>query len=102
MNSPTVPLAARAKSRPGAPLGQAAAAASSGKQAAASARVRIRLYRHGLGDCMLLRFAGEDGGETFNVLIDCGLITVADRPKTRCWTWRTTSAQPAMAGSTWW
>lgn len=81
MNSPTVPLAARAKPRSGAPLGQAAAAARAGKQAAADARVRIRLYRHGLGDCMLLRFAGEEGGETFNVLIDCGLITVADRPK---------------------
>lgn len=81
MNSPTVPLAARAKSRPGASLGQAAPAARPGKQTTANARVRIRLYRHGLGDCMLLRFAGEESGETFNVLIDCGLITVADEPK---------------------
>ncbi len=44
--------------------------------------VRIRMYRHGLGDCFLLRFA-KDGhaGETFNVLIDCGLIMVAQSPR---------------------
>src|SRR6185369_7168052 len=35
----------------------------------------------GLGDCILLRFAIEDGFDTYNVLIDCGLITVADQPK---------------------
>lgn len=45
------------------------------------ARLRIRLYRHGLGDCMLLRFRKEEGEGTFNVLIDCGLITVASEPK---------------------
>lgn len=39
-------------------------------------RLRIRLYRHGLGDCILLRFARADGG-TFNVLIDCGVIMVS-------------------------
>lgn len=47
------------------------------------ARLRIRMYRHGLGDCMLLRFRKEDGAGTFNVLIDCGLITVASDPKTK-------------------
>lgn len=36
-------------------------------------RLRIRLYRHGLGDCLLLRFARSDG-RTSNILIDCGLI----------------------------
>ncbi len=45
------------------------------------ARLRIRLYRHGLGDCILLRFRKEDGKDTFNVLIDCGLISVAEKPK---------------------
>ena len=80
MNSPTVPpLAARAKARPRAP--QAPAEAHAHKQAAHEARLRIRLYRHGLGDCILLRFAKEGGFGTFNVLIDCGLITVADKPK---------------------
>ena len=45
------------------------------------ARLRIRLYRHGLGDCILLRFRKDDGEGTFNVLIDCGLISVAEKPK---------------------
>jgi hypothetical protein len=44
-------------------------------------RLRIRMYRHGLGDCLLLRFALPSGKSTFNVLIDCGLITVASGPK---------------------
>lgn len=39
-------------------------------------RLRIRMYAHGLGDCLLLRFAKTDG-TSFNVLIDCGIITVA-------------------------
>lgn len=39
-------------------------------------RLRIRMYTHGLGDCLLLRFAKSDG-TLFNVLIDCGIITVA-------------------------
>lgn len=34
------------------------------------------MYRHGLGDCLLLRFARASGG-TFNLLIDCGIIMVA-------------------------
>lgn len=41
---------------------------------------RIRMYRHGLGDCFLLSFAKERGGY-FHVLIDCGLIGVATNPK---------------------
>src|SRR4029077_8264612 len=43
-------------------------------------RYRIRMYRHGLGDCFLLSFAKEKGGY-FHVLIDCGLIGVATDPK---------------------
>jgi len=39
-------------------------------------QLQIRLYRHGLGDCFLLRFARRTGS-TFNILIDCGLISVA-------------------------
>jgi hypothetical protein len=45
------------------------------------ARLRIRLYRHGLGDCILLRFRKDDGEGSFNVLIDCGLISVAEKPR---------------------
>lgn len=44
-------------------------------------RLRIRMYRHGLGDCLLLRFAKESKEGTYNVLIDCGLIGVASDPK---------------------
>lgn len=39
-------------------------------------RLSIRMYTHGLGDCLLLRFAKADG-TSFNVLIDCGIISVA-------------------------
>jgi len=81
MNSPTIPpLAVRAKTRPRA-APQVAAEPHPHKQAAVEARLRIRLFRHGLGDCILLRFAKEGGFGTYNILIDCGLITVADRPK---------------------
>ena len=41
--------------------------------------VRVRMYRHGLGDCFLLSFprkAPRPGGATtpFRILIDCGII----------------------------
>lgn len=42
--------------------------------------VRIRMYRHGLGDCFLVRFPRDDG-DTCNLLIDCGLISVASEPR---------------------
>lgn len=48
---------------------------------AAPPRLRIRMYRHGLGDCLLLRFRRSDGVGTFNLLIDCGLIMVAENAK---------------------
>lgn len=35
--------------------------------------VRIRMYRHGLGDCFLLTFS-KKGIDPFNMLIDCGLL----------------------------
>jgi len=35
--------------------------------------VRVRMYRHGLGDCFLLRFPGP-AKKTVNVLIDCGIV----------------------------
>ncbi|HEX4614165.1 MAG TPA: MBL fold metallo-hydrolase, partial [Urbifossiella sp.] len=37
------------------------------------AAVRLRMYRHGLGDCFLLRFP-RAGRRDFRVLIDCGVI----------------------------
>jgi hypothetical protein len=43
--------------------------------------VCVRMYRHGLGDCFLVRFPLDSGEGTFNVLIDCGIIGVAKDPK---------------------
>lgn len=48
---------------------------------ASDGQVRVRMYRHGLGDCFLVRFPKDDGG-SFNLLIDCGLIGVAEEPRT--------------------
>jgi hypothetical protein len=36
-------------------------------------RARIRMYRHGLGDCLLVRLARPDMRD-FTILIDCGII----------------------------
>src|ERR1700722_7598648 len=40
-------------------------------------KIRIRMYRQGLGDCFLLRFTGADGS-TFHMLIDCGVVLGTD------------------------
>lgn len=34
----------------------------------------VRMYRQGLGDCFLLAFGAEDGGQKY-MLIDCGVLT---------------------------
>lgn len=39
----------------------------------ANYRVRVRMYRHGLGDCFLLTFP-RGAGKPFQVLIDCGAL----------------------------
>jgi Metallo-beta-lactamase superfamily len=49
----------------------------SAKRTAAHDKVRIRMYRQGLGDCFLLRFPGKDG-TNFNLLIDCGVVLGTD------------------------
>jgi hypothetical protein len=36
-------------------------------------RVRVRMFRHGLGDCFLLTFP-RPGQKPFNMLIDCGAL----------------------------
>src|SRR5262249_2013551 len=36
-------------------------------------RVRVRMYRHGLGDCFLLTFP-RNGNKPFQMLIDCGAL----------------------------
>lgn len=40
---------------------------------AAPARATIRMYRHGLGDCLLLQIM-RDGAPPYRILFDCGLI----------------------------
>jgi hypothetical protein len=42
-------------------------------RSAAKARVKVRTYRHGLGDCHLLTFTKTDG-TPFYMLIDCGIV----------------------------
>jgi hypothetical protein len=37
-------------------------------------RVRVRMYRQGLGDCFLITFAKQSGSEKFHILIDCGVL----------------------------
>ncbi len=42
-------------------------------------RVRVRTYRHGLGDCHLVSFAKPDGSQ-FHLLIDCGVVSRTQNP----------------------
>ncbi len=37
-------------------------------------RARVRMYRHGLGDCFLLTFPRRGDTRPFNMLIDCGAL----------------------------
>jgi hypothetical protein len=37
------------------------------------ARISVRMYRQGLGDCFLITVS-RDGGSAFRILIDCGVI----------------------------
>jgi metallo-beta-lactamase superfamily protein len=36
--------------------------------------IYVRMYRHGLGDCFLVRLPSPSSGGSFNVMIDCGVI----------------------------
>lgn len=75
-----VPEPAGAKPSAGKPAPRRSGIAQSPKEIR-KPRLRIRMYRHGLGDCLLLRFAKRSAEGTFNVLIDCGLISVASGHK---------------------
>ena len=50
----------------------------SGAARPAGARARIRVYRHGLGDCILVRLRRQDGTD-FKILIDCGVAVAQAR-----------------------
>lgn len=52
---------------------------TNGNGAAKPAKLRIRTYRHGLGDCHLLRFIKPDGSP-FHILIDCGVVNRTPNP----------------------
>ena len=69
----------RAK-RPGASRRRSSPAKSAGPKgrrgrtaASSDFRVRVRMYRHGLGDCFLVTFRRE-GRDPFQLLIDCGAL----------------------------
>jgi hypothetical protein len=47
--------------------------ASAGDDAPTHFRARVRMYRHGLGDCFLLTFPRKQGAP-FQALIDCGAL----------------------------
>jgi hypothetical protein len=51
----------------------AAAKKSTGKKPPKEYRARVRMYRHGLGDCFLLTFPRKDR-DPFHMLIDCGAL----------------------------
>ena len=44
-----------------------------------ASKVRVRTYRHGLGDCHLVRFTKPDGSP-FHLLIDCGVVNRTKNP----------------------
>jgi glyoxylase-like metal-dependent hydrolase (beta-lactamase superfamily II) len=53
--------------------GQRSAAGAGGHRAASQKGVaRVRVYRHGLGDCILVRLRRRDGSD-YTILIDCGV-----------------------------
>ena len=65
----------RARARSGGHAAGATPKRAHARQPAAPGRVRVRMYRQGLGDCFLIGLprAGARGGEFF-ILIDCGVI----------------------------
>ena len=53
---------------------------TNGNGGAKPAKVRVRTYRHGLGDCHLLSFTKPDG-KPFQILIDCGVVSRTPNPR---------------------
>lgn len=63
-----------------APKKAAASNKTSAKKAVAP-RVRVRMYRQGLGDCFLITLP-TDSGKPFYLLIDCGVVLGTPDPST--------------------
>ena len=69
-----------AKPKAGATVAAAAVVAKPLKNAPQDFRVRIRMYRHGLGDCFLLSFPGNDD-QLVHFMIDCGIVLGTSEPR---------------------
>jgi beta-lactamase superfamily II metal-dependent hydrolase len=54
------------------PASKTISSSSDGAVSAQGARARIRVYRHGLGDCILVRLRRRNG-TYYKILIDCGV-----------------------------
>lgn len=69
------PGRARPTSAPARPsrVGRSAGGARRRRSNGADFRARVRMYRHGLGDCFLVTFRRADG-EPFHLLVDCGAL----------------------------
>ena len=59
---------------------KSAAKKSTPKAAAKKPRVRVRTYRHGLGDCHLVTFR-RPNGSPFHLLIDFGVVNRTKAPE---------------------
>jgi hypothetical protein len=46
-------------------------------------RAKVRMYRHGLGDCFLISLPRSDGPDPYYVMIDCGVILGTADPGTK-------------------
>jgi hypothetical protein len=64
----------RSKRRPAAPAAAPRKSRQTRKRQELPYRVRVRMHRHGLGDCFLLSFP-RAGRDPFHVLIDCGALS---------------------------
>src|SRR5262249_33492650 len=54
-------------------------ARTAAKGADAGGQIKVRMYRQGLGDCFLICLP-RDGGKTFYMMIDCGVILGTPNP----------------------
>ena len=46
-------------------------------------RAKVRMYRHGLGDCFLIALPRSDGTTPYFIMIDCGVILGTQNPETK-------------------
>jgi hypothetical protein len=70
---PGTKLAARGEKRAAASAASAKKAAGKSSASAGKSRIKVRMYRQGLGDCFLLTLTGK-GGKPYYIVIDCGVI----------------------------